>query len=98
VLKHVEGVTRVVNDIEVLPLSSLDDQIRARTYRAIFGYAPLQRYSLGVMPSIHIIVKNGNVTLEGVVDSQGDKDLANIRANAVPNVFSVSNELQVNGK
>jgi hyperosmotically inducible protein len=95
VVKHLEGVTRVVNNIEVLPLSSLDDQIRARTYRAIFGYAPLQRYSLGVMPSIHIIVKNGNVTLTGFVSTEMDKQLAYTRANGVANVFSVTNDLKI---
>jgi osmotically-inducible protein OsmY len=95
VVKHVEGVTRVVNNIEVLPLSSLDDQIRARTYRAIFGYAPLQRYSLGAMPSIHIIVKNGNVTLTGYVSTETDKQLADTRANGVTNVFSVTNDLKI---
>jgi hyperosmotically inducible periplasmic protein len=98
-MKKVEGVTRVINEIEVLPLSPMDDQTRRAVFRAIYGDPSLSiRYGMGAVPSIHIIVKNGNVTLEGVVDSQGDKDLANIRANAVPNVFSVSNELQVNGK
>jgi hyperosmotically inducible protein len=95
VVKHVEGVTRVVNNIEVLPLSSLDDQIRARTYRAIFGYAPLQRYSLGVMPSIHIIVKNGNVTLTGYVSTEMDKQLAYTRANGLTKVFWVTNDLKI---
>jgi hyperosmotically inducible protein len=94
-VKHVEGVTRVVNNIEVLPLSSLDDQIRARTYRAIFGYAALQRYSLGVIPSIHIIVKNGNVTLTGYVSTEMDKQLAYTRANGVADVFSVTNDLKI---
>jgi hyperosmotically inducible protein len=98
VVKHVEGVTRVVNNIEVLPLSSVDDQIRARTYRAIFGYAPLQRYSLGVMPSIHIIVKNGNVTLTGYVSTEMDKQLAYTRANGVASVFSVTNDLKIDAK
>jgi hyperosmotically inducible protein len=94
-VKHVEGGTRVVNNIEVLPLSSLDDQIRARTYRAIFGYAALQRYSLGVIPSIHIIVKNGNVTLTGYVSTEMDKQLAYTRANGVADVFSVTNDLKI---
>ncbi len=65
VVKHVEGVTQVVNNIDVLPPSPLDDQIRMRTYRAIFGYGSLQRYAMGAIPSIHIIVKNGHVTLTG---------------------------------
>ncbi len=98
-VKKVEGVTRVVNEIEVLPLSPMDDQTRRAVFRAIYSDPSLQiRYGMGAVPSIHILVKNGHVTLEGVVDSQGDKDLANIRANGVPNVFSVTNELQVNGK
>lgn len=94
-VKRIEGVTKVVNNIEVLPLSSFDNQIRRQTYRAIFGFASLQRYSIQPVPSIHIIVKNGNVTLEGKVANQGDKDLANIRANGVRNVFSVTNNLVV---
>ena len=87
------GVTRVVNNIEVLPLSSFDDQIRRATYRAIYGYGPLRRYALGAQPSIRIIVKNGNVTLTGFVANEGDRNIANIRANGVPNVFSVNNQL-----
>jgi len=94
-VSRVEGVKAVINEIEVLPLSSFDDRIRLATYRAIYGYAPLQRYGLGVQKSIRIIVKNGNVSLEGVVDNATDRALANIRANSVPGVFSVSNELQV---
>jgi BON domain-containing protein len=93
--KHVEGVNRVENRIEVLPLSRFDDQIRLREYRTIFGYAPLQRYGMGVQPSIRIIVKNGHVTLTGVVSSQADRNLAFLRANSVPGVFSVKNDLQV---
>jgi hyperosmotically inducible protein len=95
VVKKVEGVSSVDNQIEVLPVSSLDDQIRRATYRAIYGDAGLSRYGFQAVPSIHIIVKNGNVTLEGVVDSDGDKNLAGIRANGVPNVFSVKNNLAV---
>ena len=95
VVKRVEGVTGVNNQIEVLPLSPMDNQIRMREYRSIFGYAPLQRYGMGVIPSIHIIVKNGNVTLLGVVSSQTDKQMAFMRANGVPGVFSVTNNLQV---
>jgi hyperosmotically inducible protein len=98
-VSKVEGVSRVINEIEVLPLSPMDDQVRRAVFRAIFGDPTLSiRYGMGAVPSIHIIVKNGNVTLEGVVDSKADKDLANIRASGVPNVFSVTNELQVNGK
>jgi hyperosmotically inducible protein len=95
VVKRIEGVTKVDNQIEVLPLSPFDNQIRLRTYRAIFGFGPLQRYGLGVIPSIHIVVKNGNVTLAGVVSNEGDKNLAFLRANGVPGVFSVTNQIQV---
>jgi hyperosmotically inducible periplasmic protein len=95
VVKRIEGVTQVNNQIEVLPLSPMDNRIRLAEYRAIYGYGPLQRYALGALPPIHIIVKNGNVTLQGVVANQGDKNLANIRANGVPGVFSVTNDLRV---
>ncbi len=76
----------------------MDDQVRVAEYRAIYGDPALStRYSFRALPSIHILVKNGNVTLEGVVANQGDKNLINIRANGVPNVFSVTNNLQVEG-
>src|SRR5258707_28154 len=94
-VKSIEGVASVVNNIEVLPLSPFDDQIRRALYRAIYGEAALSRYSIQAVPSIHIIVKNGNVTLEGVVDNETDKNLAGLRANGVPNVFSVKNNLVV---
>lgn len=94
-VKHVEGITRVDNQIEVLPLSSFDDGIRLRTARAIYGYPALQRYGAGTHPSIHIIVKNGNVTLLGSVSTDMDKQLAFIRANGVPGVFAVNNQLQI---
>src|SRR5437899_5956485 len=93
VVKGIEGVTTVVNNIEVLPPSPMDDQLRRALYRAIYGDPGLSRYSIQAVPSIHIIVKNGNVTLEGVVDSEADKNLAGIRANKVPNVLSVTNTL-----
>ncbi len=93
VVKSIEGVSTVVNNIEVLPPSPLDDQLRRALYRAIYGESGLSRYSVQAVPSIHIIVKNGNVTLEGAVDSEADKNLAGIRANQVPNVFSVKNNL-----
>ncbi len=95
VVKKIEGVERVNNQIEVLPVSFNDDDIRRRMFRAIYGYAPLQRYALPPIKPIRIIVDRGHVTLEGVVDSQGDKNLANIRANGVPGVFSVTNHLTV---
>lgn len=99
VTKRVEGVTQVVNNIEVLPLSPMDDQIRVAMARAIYGDSTLStRYGYRALPSIHIIVKNGNVRLEGVVANQGDKNLINVRANSVPNVFAVQNDLQVEGK
>ncbi|GAC1660747.1 MAG: hypothetical protein PVS2B2_13230 [Candidatus Acidiferrum sp.] len=94
-VKSIEGVGRVVNNIEVLPPSPMDDDIRRSVYRAVYGDSSLQRYSLQAVPSIHIIVKNGNVALEGVADSEADKNLANLRASGVPNVFGVKNNLSV---
>ena len=94
-VKHIEGVEKVDNQIEVLPLSPMDRGIRRSVYRAIYRYPALERYALGVQKPIRIIVKGGHVTLEGVVDSEGDKNIAGIRANGVPNVFSVTNNLQV---
>jgi hyperosmotically inducible protein len=96
-VKSIEGVASVVNNIEVLPLSPMDDQLRRAVYRAIYGDAGLSRYSVQAVPSVHIIVKNGNVTLEGIVDNETDKNLAGLRANGVPNVFSVKNNLVVAG-
>ena len=96
-VKTIEGVASVNNQIEVLPLSPMDDQIRRAEYRAIYGDAVLSKYGWSSMPSIHIIVKNGNVTLVGVVDNEADKNLAGIRANGVSNVFSVTNNLRVSG-
>lgn len=97
VVKRIEGVEQVVNNIEVLPLSPNDDQIRMATYRAVYGQAQLNRYGLQAVPPIHIIVNNGKVTLEGVVANEGDKNLANIQANSVPGVFAVTNNLRVEG-
>ena len=94
-VKSIEGVTSVENTIEVLPTSPMDDQVRRAVYRAIYGEPALSRYALSAVPSIHIIVKNGNVTLEGVADNETDKNLAGLRANGVPNVFSVKNNLVV---
>jgi hyperosmotically inducible periplasmic protein len=95
VVKKIEGVEHVDNQIEVLPLSPNDDRIRRQLYRAVYGYPALQKYAMGVQQPIRIIVKNGNATLEGVVDSEADKNIANIRARSVSGVFSVTNNLQV---
>ena len=96
-VKSIESVSGVTNNIEVLPLSPMDDQLRHALYRAIYGDPVLSKYGWSSMPSIHIIVKNGHVSLEGVVDSEADKNLAGLRANGVPNVFEVKNNLVVNG-
>jgi len=93
--KHVKGVTNVVDNINVLPPSPDDDRIRRAEYRAIYSEAQLSKYSYNAVQGIHIIVNNGHVTLEGDVDNQADKNVANIRANSVPGVFSVANNLQV---
>ena len=97
VVKSIEGVSSVANNIEVLPPSPMDDQLRRALYRSIYGEPQLSRYGFAAVAAIHIIVKNGNVTLDGVVDNEADKNLATIRANQVPNVFSVKNNLQVTG-
>lgn len=117
VVKRVEGVEKVTNQLEVQPLSRFDDEIRTRVYVAIYGHPSLERYNpnrgtplfrsrisaftgitndppIGYHP-IHIIVKNGNVTLEGVVDTIGDRTIAELRTNSVPNVFKVTNNIQV---
>ena len=94
-VKKIEGVEKVVNNIEVLPPSTNDDQIRLAMYRAIYSQPALQQYSLRAVPPIHIIVKNGNVTLEGSVSRQADKDTAGIQAKTVPGVFNVTNNLMV---
>lgn len=120
VVKRIEGVKTVTNDIEVLPTSPMDDRIRAAVYRSIYGYPVLQKYTSnrggprgpsvarmagGITQdppigwhAIHIIVKNGNVTLVGVVDSEADLSIAGMRANSVGGVFSVTNDLEVAGK
>jgi hyperosmotically inducible protein len=95
VVKRIEGVSVVDNQIEVLPLSPNDDRIRIAVYRAIFSKPGLERYQLGAVPPIHIIVKNGNVTLTGVVGNEGDKNIAFIAANGVSGVFKVTNNLSV---
>jgi hyperosmotically inducible protein len=95
VISRIEGVTKVVNNIEVLPLSPFDDQIRIATYRSIYGFGALSRYNWGPVPPIHIVVKNGNVSLAGVVSNETDRSMAALRANGVSGVFSVENELRV---
>jgi hyperosmotically inducible protein len=95
---QIEGVERVDNQIQVLPLSPMDDRIRIAAYRAIYSQPGLDRYALQAVPPIHIIVENGHVTLVGVVASQGDKDLAGIRANTAGGAFSVDNQLRTEGK
>src|SRR5450755_677773 len=92
-IKRIEGVDKVDNQIDVLPPSSMDDRLRQRLFRAIYQYPALERYELGVQKPIRIIVKNGRLTLEGVVDSEGDKNLVGIRANGVSGIFSVTNNL-----
>ncbi len=115
VVKRVEGVTKVINNIEVLPLSPFDYRIRRAEFRAIYSQPALSRYALqagvgapffglgstslsGVELPIHIIVKNGHVTLVGVVANAMDRNVAGIAANSVPNVFSVENDLQVESR
>jgi len=95
VVKKIEGVEAVDNQIEVLPLSPNDDRIRLAAYRAIFSKAPLQRYQLSAVPPIHLIVKNGNLTLEGAVANEGDKNMAEIAAKGVHGAFSVTNHLRI---
>lgn len=91
---RIEGVARVVNQIEVLPLSPSDESIRIQTYRTVFRAGGLYRYAMGANPSIHIVVNRGHVTLEGVVSNEGDRRLAYITANGVPGVFSVTNNIR----
>ena len=95
VVKKIEGVQKVDNKIDILPPSNMDDRIRRATARSIFSYGGLSRYGWEAAPSIHIVVKNGHVTLLGVVDSEADKNAAGLRAKGVPGVFSVDNQLQV---
>jgi hyperosmotically inducible protein len=94
-VKHIEGVEKVVNNIEVLPTSIEDDRIRRATYRAIYGNEVLSQYQLRAVPPIHIIVKNGHITLEGVVAREMDKTIAGVQANSVQGAFSVTNNLVV---
>jgi hyperosmotically inducible periplasmic protein len=95
VVKRIAGVEHVNNQIQVLPVSFMDDGLRRRLFRTIYGYPGLQKYALGVNKSIRIIVDNGHVTLMGVVDNEMDKNIAGMRANGVPGIFSVDNQLRV---
>lgn len=95
VVKRIEGVEAVDNQLEVLPLSPNDDRIRMAVYRAVYGQSSLNRYAMQAVPPIHIIVRNGNVRLEGIVSNEGDKNIAGIQANGVSGVFDVKNELRV---
>jgi osmotically-inducible protein OsmY len=89
------GVKEVVDNIKVLPTSLMDDGIRVRTARAIYGYATLSKYALDPQKPIRIVADNGHVTLYGVVDNRMDKQIAEMQARSVPNVFSVDNKLEV---
>jgi hyperosmotically inducible protein len=95
VVKHIEGVSHVINKINVLPPAPMDSQSRVALYRAIYGFPSLEKYAMGVQKPIRIIVNMGKVTLEGVVDSEADKNTAGLRANGVPGIFSVTNNLRV---
>ena len=95
-VKDIDGVSKVVNEIEVLPLSPQDDRLRRALYRKLYGNdSPLFRYAVQAIPSIHIIVKNGHATLKGVVANKGDARLAYLRARSVPGLFEVKTELQL---
>ncbi len=94
-VKRIEGVDKVVNNIKVLPPSPFDDRVRRQVYEALYRTGPLSKYFWEAAPSIHIIVDNQRVTLLGIVNNEGDKNLATIAANGVPGVFKVTNELRV---
>ena len=94
-IKRIEGVTKVTNNIEILPASQMDDGIRRATFRVLSGDPALEIYRLGLLHSIHIIVKGGHVTLEGTVLNEGHKNLAGMRAKGVSGVFSVTNNLRI---
>ena len=95
-IKRLEGATQVINNIEVLPLSPFDDQLRIALYRRLFSFgSPLFRYGMGAIPPVHIIVSNGHVVLKGIVANKSDSQLAYFAARQVPNVFDVKNELEI---
>ncbi|HTW44991.1 MAG TPA: BON domain-containing protein [Acidobacteriaceae bacterium] len=95
---NIKGVRDVINDIQLDPVSPMDDRIRRAVYRAVYGFPSLNKYAIDPVQPIRISVQNGNVTLYGVVDSQADKNAAGIRANSVSGVFHVTNDLQVRGQ
>ena len=95
VIRRIEGVDKVVNNIEVLPASPTDDHIRRNVYRAIYQHPTMAKYAIQALPPIHIIVKNGKVFLEGLVASESDKNIANTQANSVSGVVSVTSNLLV---
>jgi osmotically-inducible protein OsmY len=97
VASNTPGVKDITNDIEVDPVSPMDDRIRLAVFRSVYGFPTLNKYAIDPVKPIRISVQNGNVTLYGVVDSKADRDAANIRANSVPGVFKVTNDLQVTG-
>jgi len=97
-IEDLEGVEQVVNEIEILPTSTHDDQIRMAAYRAIYRHDALERYAIQALPPIHIIVKNGHITLEGIVGSQIDKTIAAAQARSIPQVFSVTDNLRVESR
>lgn len=96
VVKRIPGVVAVQNNIEVLPLSPNDDRIRLATLRRLISSAPLNKYFWGTQPAIRIIVKNGNITLDGNVINEGDRTIAFMAVNSIPGVFQVTNNLQTN--
>jgi hyperosmotically inducible protein len=98
VVKNIERVAAVNNAIEVLPVSPNDDRLRLALYRSIYGHTALQTLAIRAVPPIHIIVENGNVTLEGVVATEMQKQIAGIQANGVAGVFSVANNLKIENR
>ena len=98
VASNIPGVRDVIDEIEVDPVSSMDDRIRIATARAVYGYSSLNKYAIDPGKPIRISVQHGNVTLFGVVDSKADRDIAFMRASGVSGVFKVTNELQVEGE
>ena len=98
VVKRIEGVEKVDNQIVVLPVSPNDDRLRLALYRAIYGHSALETLAVRALPPVHIIVENGNVTLEGAVGSELERTVAGAQAKSVPGTFAVTNNLRVEGK